>query len=337
MTREQRQPAVRYRRRPRRRARGGLALAVLAVLVLATGGIAYAWVRATTHPAPSPIPSQAQPIVRTRPTAGPSVSIRKAAPKPGSKGTASTSQATTTRSGDPVADAAVRFPGAPAVTPIAINHLQPKHKYIAITLDDGYGFQPEMLALLRKYDARCTTFLLGGWMANNTASVRQIKDAGFEIANHTYDHKTLTKLSDAQIVSELDRTQRVISAVTGNQAPYMRPPGGGTDDRVKRIAADLGYKTILWDRTFADSSKHASADNSYHWVMEWGGGVKPGDIILCHWGSRNTLAAMQRILPELKAQGFEFVTLSQLIADSSPVTDTISPRTKKATTSTVSY
>ncbi len=52
---------------------------------------------------------------------------------------------------------------------------------------------------------------------------------GFEIANHTWDHKTLTKLSDAQVESELLRTQKVISAVTGNQAPYMRPPGGATN------------------------------------------------------------------------------------------------------------
>ena len=52
--------------------------------------------------------------------------------------------------------------------------------------------------------------------------------------------------------------------------------------------------------------------------MEYAGGVKPGDIILCHWGKASTLEAMRRILPELKARGFEFVTVSELIADSTP-------------------
>jgi peptidoglycan/xylan/chitin deacetylase (PgdA/CDA1 family) len=223
---------------------------------------------------------------------------------------------TSDKSAAAVAKAAVDFPGAPSVKPVSLGQLKPKHKYIAITIDDGYGFQPEMLALLQKYDARCTTFVLGGWAASNTSTLKKLDAAGFEIANHTWDHKTLTKLSEEQQRSELLRTQKVISAVTGNQAPYMRPPGGATNARVKSVAADLGYQQVMWTRTFADSSKHASADNSYHWVMEYGGGVRPGDIILCHWGSKNTLAAMRRILPELKAQGYEFVTVSELIADS---------------------
>ena len=148
--------------------------------------------------------------------------------------------------------------------------------------------------------------------------VKKLDAAGFEIANHTWDHKTLTKLSDSEIESELQRTQKVISSVTGNQAPYMRPPGGATNARVKAIAANLGYTVVMWDRTFADSSKHASPQNSYHYVMEYGGGVKPGDVILCHWGSKDTYEALKRILPELKAQGYEFVTISELIADSPP-------------------
>ena len=213
-------------------------------------------------------------------------------------------------------EAAVRFPGAPALKPVTITKLKPKHKYVAITLDDGYGFQPELLKLLRHYDARCTTFLVGSWAANNKSALKKLDKAGFEIANHTWNHETLTRLGASQERSTLLRTQKVISAVTGNQAPYMRPPGGGTNSQVLRVAADLGYKQVMWNRTFGDSSAHPSAKRSYHLVMEHAGGVKPGDIILCHWGKKSTLEAMRRILPELKAQGFEFVTVSELIADS---------------------
>ena len=214
--------------------------------------------------------------------------------------------------------AAVPYPDAPRVRPAVIGRLHPRHKYVAITLDDGYGMQPEMIALLRKYHARCTTFVVGSWAANNTKSVRELNAAGFEIANHTWDHKALTQLTDAQIVSELTRTQKVISAVTGNQAPYVRPPGGATSGRVEAVAAALGYKTVLWSRTFGDSSSRPSAQKSYHWVMEYAGGVAPGDIILCHWGKPSTFVAMQRILRELSAKGFKFVTISELLADSRP-------------------
>ncbi len=292
---------------------------MLVVVVLASGGAAFAWMRTRPEQSATPKPAETTAVVspgashQTTAAAVPEgVVVAREATPPAEVPEESPQSPVD----DAVAAAAVPYPDAPAVEAESIAQLKPKHKYVAITLDDGYGFQPEMLELLQKYDARCTTFLLGEWMKNNTKTVKKLDEAGFEIANHTWDHKTLTNLSDSQVTSELERTQKVISAVTGNQAPYMRPPGGGTNKRVKQLSADLGYTTIMWSRTFADSSKHASPENSYHYVMEYGGGVKPGDIILCHWGSKNTLAAMKRILPELKAEGYEFVTVSELIADS---------------------
>lgn len=214
-------------------------------------------------------------------------------------------------------ESAVRFPDAPSVEPRSFGRLSPEGKYVALTLDDGYGFRPEMLELLQQYDARCTTFLVGEWVKNNPGSVRMMRDAGFEIANHTWDHKLLTKLSDYQIERQLGRTQTAISSLTGDQAPYMRPPGGATNDRVRHAAGRLGYNVVLWNRTLADSSSEASARKSYRSVMKRNGGVQPGDIILCHWGSEAAYEALQRILPELKAQGYEFVTVSELVARSS--------------------
>jgi peptidoglycan/xylan/chitin deacetylase (PgdA/CDA1 family) len=214
--------------------------------------------------------------------------------------------------------AAVPFPGAPALpaSTKSINHLHPKHKYVAITLDDGYGFQPKMLDLLESYDAHCTTFLIGSWAANNKSILRRLNQDGFEIANHTWDHKALTKLSSAQIESELAKTQTVISSVTHNQAPYLRPPGGASNNHVRQVAADKGYRVIMWDRTFGDSGRGPTPAKLYDNAMVMGGGIKPGDIILCHWGSKISYQAMKRVLADLKAQGYQCVTISELIADS---------------------
>lgn len=305
-------------RQRRARARIALAAVVCAVVVIGFGALALARAQSATRQAAPKVVTTSLPSTTPQPSATvapvPAAQTATTPPVPADI----TAVAANTGGADVVAKAAVDFPNAPSIKPTSLGTLKPKHKYIAITLDDGYGFQPEMLALLQKYDARCTTFVLGGWAADNTSTLKKLDAAGFEIANHTWDHKTLTNLSADQERSELLRTQKVISAVTGNQAPYMRPPGGATNARVKSVAADLGYRQIMWTRTFADSSKHASPENSYHWVMEYGGGVRPGDIILCHWGSKNTLEAMKRILPELKAQGYEFVTVSELIADSKP-------------------
>ncbi len=96
----------------------------------------------------------------------------------------------------------------------------------------------------------------------------------------------------------------------------MRPPMGATNSRVKSISGELGYNVVMWNRTFADTSPKASPERSYRSVMKRGGGVQPGDIIVGHMGSEDTYEALKRILPELKAQGYEFVTVSELIADS---------------------
>jgi peptidoglycan-N-acetylglucosamine deacetylase len=311
---------ITYRKLRRRRPRYG-AWAILAVTCAVLGfvGVRIALPR---HPAssvaPVSAPSPAAAVDSVRPNATATVSAARVDTTAPAAPEVQVAANPAPQRDDAVTEAAVSFPGAPAVKVGSINHLEPKHKYIAFTLDDGYGFQPQMLKLLQKYDARCTTFLIGSWMKSNKKTVRRLRKSGFEIANHTWDHATLTGLSDAAIRRELLRTQEVITSVTGNQAPYMRPPGGGTDQRVARVAASLGYKVVLWNGTFADSAKHPSPEKAYRSVMTRWGGVHPGDIILCHWGSENSYEAMKRILPELAAQGYKFVTLSELIADSKP-------------------
>ncbi|HEX9094103.1 MAG TPA: polysaccharide deacetylase family protein, partial [Coriobacteriia bacterium] len=140
-----------------------------------------------------------------------------------------------------------------------------------------------------------------------------MKSHGFEVANHTWDHKDLTKLSSASVRSELAKTQEAISAVTGNQAPYMRPPGGAYDGNVKRIAADMGYSVVMWNRSIADTSKLATPEQLYKNALK---DLQPGDIILAHWGRPYTYAALAMVLPELEKRGYRAVTISELIADS---------------------
>jgi peptidoglycan/xylan/chitin deacetylase (PgdA/CDA1 family) len=214
--------------------------------------------------------------------------------------------------------AAVHFPGAPSISPttLSVNHLNPRHKYIALTLDDGYNYQPALLALLEQYHVHCTTFVIGSWAASNKPALKAMKDAGFEIANHSWSHPFLTRLSSAGVASELTRTQRVISSVTGVQAPYLRPPFGDTNPSVKAAAAQLGYRIVMWDRTFGDSGRGATPTKLYSNVVYSNGGVQPGDVILCHWGSKPSYEALKKILPDLQARGFQFVTISELIADS---------------------
>lgn len=212
-----------------------------------------------------------------------------------------------------IAAAAVPFPDAPSVEPRTISHLSPSEKMIAITLDDGGNYDERLLTLFEDNDLHLTTFLLGSFVKNNPKFTERLVKDGFEIANHTWDHGDLARMDSSEIKTELTRAQKAISAHTGNQAPYMRPPGGATDSTVKQTSAKLGYTVILWNKSFADTSKVATGDRLYHNVVD---GAKSGDIVLCHWGGKATYDGMKLIIPELKRRGFKIVSISEMLAAS---------------------
>lgn len=318
-------PRLEARRRKRRTSKAAVAGVLVAAVVLVAAGAWLGW-RTLAHArtsSPTAVPLTAQPTAAAAASASHSTSSPSTA-SAGSIASSSTSQTQAPHTGgesssaSAVAKAAVPFPGAPSLSPTkpSISQLHPRHKYIALTLDDGYNFQPAMLELLKQYNVHSTTFLIGSWAATHKADLKLMKDAGFEIANHSWSHPFLTKMSSSQVASELKRTQRVITSVTGNQAPYLRPPFGDTDSAVKASAAKLGYRIVLWNRSFGDSGRGATPKKLYANVMTSNGGVQPGDVILCHWGSKGSYQALKKILPELTAQGYQFVTVSELIADS---------------------
>ena len=322
----------------RRRRRGpsattvALALALLIVVVGAAGGAVWFFLSSHASRQPSAQSSSATASTGGSATIVPAQTKATTATPPNTSEPSSTTDASTQDAGSATPEtlaaavtsvnaakkAAVRFPGAPSISPttLSVNHLNPRHKYIALTLDDGYNYQPALLALLVQYHVHCTTFVIGSWAASNKPALKAMKDAGFEIANHSWSHPFLTRLSSAGVASELTRTQKVISSVTGVQAPYLRPPFGDTNPSVKATAARLGYRIVMWDRTFGDSGRGATPAKLYSNVVTSHGGVQPGDVILCHWGSKPSYEALKKILPDLQAKGFQFVTISELIADS---------------------
>jgi peptidoglycan/xylan/chitin deacetylase (PgdA/CDA1 family) len=215
-----------------------------------------------------------------------------------------------------IAAYALPFPDPPAVEPTVIKSLKPQGKLVAITIDDGIPFDTRMLDLFEEYDMHGTAFVLGTFARSRPELLRRMVDGGWEIANHSWDHGNLRSLSEGGLRAEFTRTQEAISAVTGNQAPYMRPPGGAYDRRVEKVAAEMGYRVVMWNRSLADTSRSATTNQLYRNAVD---GVKPGDIILCHWSRPHTYEAMRRILPELKRRGFTVVSISELIADSGGV------------------
>jgi peptidoglycan/xylan/chitin deacetylase (PgdA/CDA1 family) len=195
-------------------------------------------------------------------------------------------------------------------------------KVVAVTFDDGPAqWTPQILDLLARYEAQSTFFVIGEHVEQRPEIVRQTVAAGHELGNHTFTHPRLTETPDEVIRTELRRTNDAVEAVAACRPRFFRPPFLARDERVDRIAAELGFEAVVLFSVFSLDwrleSSTAIADN----VLRE---VGPGAIAGLHDGrparaenatlSRQpTVEALERILGSLAADGYRMVTVSQLL------------------------
>lgn len=182
-------------------------------------------------------------------------------------------------------------------------------KLIALTFDDGphSTVTGRILDTLERYDAKATFFIVGNRAADYPAVIRRAKNLGCEIGSHTWSHKNLTKLSIDQMNTEMNNSVNAISSITGVSVNIMRPPEGAFNSTVK---SNMPYPMIMWSVDSMDW-KYRDAQKDYNEVMNY---VFDGAIILMHDLYPATAAAVERLVPDLIAKGYKFVTVSELMA-----------------------
>ncbi len=184
--------------------------------------------------------------------------------------------------------------------------------YIAITFDDGPNpaQTPRLLKMLKDRGIKSTFFCVGQCVAQSPEIAQQIVAEGHEIANHSWSHPLLTKMSEEAVKDQIERTHNVIKQTTGVTPTLMRPPFGGFTLRQRAWAnAVWNYKIILWDVDSLDW-KHRSPAKTESIIMAE---TKKGSIILCHDIHKTTVDAMPATLDALLAKGFKFVTVTELM------------------------
>lgn len=186
-------------------------------------------------------------------------------------------------------------------------------KVIALTFDDGPHptYTPQILNVLAKYDAKATFFVIGEHAKKFPAIILREEDEGHEIANHTYTHP-YSKTAEV-LENELIKTNEVIYDITGTYPTLYRPVGGSYNDRIINIAVENGFKVVMW--SWHQDTKDWQRPGVNKIVTTVLSGAKPGDVVLFHdaGGDRSqTVQALEEILPALKKQGYEFVTISEL-------------------------
>src|SRR5690625_344690 len=185
------------------------------------------------------------------------------------------------------------------------------HKYIALTFDDGPG--PEtttsILETLKQYDAKATFFMLGKNVEQYPEIAKQVADEGHEIANHTVTHANLDAVNTDRIRQEMTESTQQIEQATGKKPMLFRPPYGNYNETVISIAQELNQTIALWSLDTNDW-EHRNANATVEIATN---NAKPGSIILMHDIHQTTADALPQIMQRLSSEGYEFVTVSELL------------------------
>jgi peptidoglycan/xylan/chitin deacetylase (PgdA/CDA1 family) len=183
---------------------------------------------------------------------------------------------------------------------------------IALTFDDGpSSFTARVLDVLEAQDIRATFFVEGRKVAGHEELLKRMLDAGHMIGNHSFDHVNLAK-ADRAARRQIDDTQTAIRTATGFTPCLLRPPFGLGSRKLLRAVSGRHLTSTLWSVNPRDFQTPGTATIKRRVLA----GVTPGAIILTHDGGGDrsqTLAAIPSIIRTLKARGYRFVTVTDLL------------------------
>ena len=184
-------------------------------------------------------------------------------------------------------------------------------KRVALTFDDGPSkkYTMKYLDVLREKQVKATFFLIGRNVQKSPVLETLIAGEGHEIANHTYDHY-IKKISERVIKEQISRTSRLLKEWTQQEIKYVRPPGGNNRIKMKSVAAELDMQVVMWSVDPQDWKKDTTPAEIIRTVKKQ---LTPGAIIVLHEGKPQTLEALPALIDELRQDGWDFVTISELL------------------------
>lgn len=185
-----------------------------------------------------------------------------------------------------------------------------EHPRIALTFDDGPNpvYTPQLLDGLKKRGVRASFFLMGKQAEAYPELVQRMQTEGHLIGNHTYSHIQLGKNNREKFKEELVKTNELLLEITGEEVEFVRPPYGSWD---KSLETELTMLPVLWT---IDPMDWCSSNVSGI-VKKVTGKAKENAVILMHDEYSSSVTAALEIVDTLQKQGYEFVTVDELLLD----------------------
>jgi peptidoglycan/xylan/chitin deacetylase (PgdA/CDA1 family) len=193
-------------------------------------------------------------------------------------------------------------------------------KQIALTFDDGPNgpHTLNLLDILARNNVRATFFMIGRFVQQRPDIARAVAQGGHVIGNHTFTHPLLIFKSEAETRSELLDCRHALQDAIGEHSKLFRPPFGGRRPATLQIARELGFQTMMWNVTGYDWNAPSAAVIEKQIARQ----MRGGDVILLHDGGHRTIGAdreqtvmaTENLIRRYRDQGYEFVTVDELMA-----------------------
>jgi len=212
--------------------------------------------------------------------------------------------------GDPGDDPDEPDDPPPPTVPPQSGQIDPSQPVIALSFDDGPGiYTNEFLDLLEQYNIRVTFCTIGNLVDTQKDALKRAVELKSEVIGHSWDHKNLAKMNAEDVKKQIETTRDTIEAVTGITVPMFRPPYGAVSETMRSVSEELGFSMVNWNVDPEDWNTK-DVDKVYDAVMAQ---VKDRAIVLSHEIYHSTLEAYKRLIPELLSQGYQIVTVSELL------------------------
>ncbi|KGM45362.1 polysaccharide deacetylase family protein [Neobacillus niacini] len=197
-----------------------------------------------------------------------------------------------------------------------INEIPTSQRAVAITFDDGPNavYTPQVLEIFSKAKGKATFFMIGEQMRSHPEIVKEVAAAGHEVGNHTFTHPKLSQLNKAECLAEIEQTEKLIEELTAQKPVIFRPPFLDYNHETLTILQNKGYPMIGALNFEAQDWELPGVEHILGKSRE---AVKNGSILIFHdgYGDRSqTIEAVRMLVSELTSQGYQLVTVSELLA-----------------------
>ncbi len=215
--------------------------------------------------------------------------------------------------------------GKPPIANATASHLKQYNAYYAeitdekvlyLTLDAGYenGNTPAILDALKKHNVPATFFIVGNYLETSPELTKRMVDEGHIVANHTYHHPDMSKISSKEAFQkELTDLEVKFKEITGREMPkYYRPPQGKYSEENLQMAKDLGYSTFFWSLAYVDwyQDQQPTKEEAFKKLL---GRIHPGAVVLLHSTSSTNAAILDELLTKWTEMGYTFKSLDDLV------------------------